>query len=102
MGNVLLYLEHTEGHLRTASLPAITFGKQAAEAHGGQLWLILVGPHAQQAAAGAAKYGAAGVIAVEDPQLEHVLAETYAPVIARVAKEKGATLVAASATNVGK
>lgn len=102
MGNVLVFLEHAEGHLRSASFPAITFGQQAAAQHGGQLYLLLVGPHAKAAAAVAAKYGAAGVIAVEEAGLEHILAETYAPVIAKIAKEKNAQVVAAAATNVGK
>ena len=102
MGNVLIYLEHAEGHVRTASLPAVTFGKQAAAQHGGQLLFLLVGPHAKAAGEQAAKLGAHTVIVVEDAALEHVLAETYSQVIAKVAKEKGATLVAGAATNLGK
>ena len=103
LGNVVVFLEHTsEGHLRTASLPAVTFGKAAAAAHGGALHFLLVGPGAAAAATEAATLGGASVITVEGAGLEHVMAESYAPVIARVARDAGASLVAASATNVGK
>jgi electron transfer flavoprotein alpha subunit len=63
--------------------------------------LLLVGPGAASAAAEAAALGAA-VVTVEDPSLAHYLAESYAPIVARIAKERGASLVAATATNVGK
>jgi electron transfer flavoprotein alpha subunit len=103
MGNVIVLLEHTaEGHLRTASLPAATFGKQAAAQHGGELIFLLVGPGASAAAAEAATLGGARVVTVEGAGLDHVLAETYAPVIAKVARDRAASLVAASATNVAK
>lgn len=102
MGNVLIFVEHAGGHVRTASLPAVTFGHKAASLSGGQLQFLLVGPGAQAAAKEAAAYGASEVFVVEDPALEHYLAETYAPIVARVAKEKGASLVAGTATNLGK
>jgi electron transfer flavoprotein alpha subunit len=50
----------------------------------------------------AAKLGAAEVVVVEAAGLENYLAETYAPIIAKVAQEKGATVVGATATAVGK
>jgi electron transfer flavoprotein alpha subunit len=101
MGKVLLFVEHAGGHLRTSALPAITFAREAAKHHGGALALLLAGPGAAAAAAEAASFGA-DVLTVEDAALEHYLAETYAPIVARIAKEQGATLVAATATNVGK
>ncbi len=100
MGKVLLFVEHVDGHLRTASLPAITFARAAAEHHG-PVALLVMGKGAAAAGAEAAKY-APEVITVEDPGLEHYLAETYAPVVARIAKEQGATLVAGTATSTGK
>ena len=102
MGNVLLFIENADGHMRSASLPAVTFARKAAQAHGGKLYFVLVGSQLAGAAAEAAKLGGDGVITVDDPCLEHYLAETYAPIVARIAKEKGATLVAATATNLAK
>ncbi|MSP62940.1 MAG: electron transfer flavoprotein subunit alpha/FixB family protein [Myxococcales bacterium] len=100
-GTVLLLVEHVGDHLRTASLPAITFGREAAARHGGGLILLLIGPGASAAAADAATYGAQ-VLTVEGPGLEHPLAETWAPIIARIAREQGASVVAATATSTGK
>jgi len=101
MGNVLVVIEQAGGQLRTASLPAVSFGKQMAEAAGGKLQLLLIGSNVGGAAAEAAKLGAE-VLVADDAKLEHYLAETYAPVIAKIAKEQGATIIGATATAIGK
>ena len=54
------------------------------------------------AAANHAATFAKKVLVVDDPRLEHPLAETLAPIIARVAREQGAEVVCATATSVGK
>jgi electron transfer flavoprotein alpha subunit len=102
MGNVLVVVETQDGHLRTASLPAVTFGKQLAEKAGGKLSLLVVGAGVDGVAADAAKYGAAEVLVADHPGLKNYLAETYAPIVAKVAKEKGATVVAMTSTSTGK
>jgi len=102
MGNVLIVIETQDGHLRTASLPAVTFGKQLAEKAGGKLSLLVVGAGADGAAAEAAKYGAAEVLVADHPGFKNYLAETYAPVVAKVAKENGASHVAMTSTSTGK
>jgi electron transfer flavoprotein alpha subunit len=104
MANVLIVLEHADGHLRTASLPAVTFGKQAAEKAGGSLTLLLIGAPGKAAAAAdeAAKLGAAEVLVAEHAGLESFLAESYAPIVVEAAKSKGASIVAATGTSFGK
>jgi electron transfer flavoprotein alpha subunit len=62
---------------------------------------VLVGDGAAKAAGHAAKF-APKVITVEDGKLAHYLAETYAPVLANLAKANNATVVTATATAVGK
>jgi electron transfer flavoprotein alpha subunit len=101
MGNVLIVVETQNGTLRTASLPAVTSGKQIAEKAGGTLSLLVIGNNVGGAALEAAKLGAE-VLVAEHPGLEHYLAETWAPVVAKVAKEKGATVVGATSTSTGK
>ena len=101
MGNVLAFCEFADGTLRTSALANLTFARSAATAHGGEVIALLVGAGAQAASADAAKY-APKVIVVEDAGLAHYLAETYAPIIAQVAKDSGATVVTATATSVGK
>ena len=102
MGNVLAFCEFTEsGTLRSSALANLAFARTAATAHGGDVIILLIGPGAQAASADAARY-AAKVVVVEDGALAHYLAETYAPVVARLAQEQGATVVTATATAIGK
>jgi electron transfer flavoprotein alpha subunit len=101
MGNVLAFCEFSDGALKSSALSNLALARQAASAHGGAVVALLVGPGAKAAGAAAAKY-APTVVTVEDGALEHYLAETYAPIVARLAGENGATVVTATATSVGK
>jgi electron transfer flavoprotein alpha subunit len=101
MGNVLAFCEFNGTTLRSSALANLSFARSAAQAHGGEVIILLVGEGAQAASADAAKY-APKVIVVEDGALAHYLAETYAPIVARLAKENDATVVTATATSIGK
>ncbi|MGE0548906.1 MAG: electron transfer flavoprotein subunit alpha/FixB family protein [Kofleriaceae bacterium] len=101
MGNVLAFCEFNGSALRSSALANLTFARSAAKAHGGDVIILLMGAGAQAASAAAAKY-AGKVIVVEDASLTNYLAETYAPIVARLAKENGATVVTATATAIGK
>jgi len=101
MGNVLAFCEFQGDSLRSSALANLAFARQAAQAHSGEVIALLVGAGAQAASANAAKF-APKVVVVEDGKLAHYLAETYAPVVARLAKEQNATVVSATATAVGK
>jgi electron transfer flavoprotein alpha subunit len=102
MGNVLVFLEQADGALRPAALSAITFARAAHKAHGGKLLFLLIGGEVKAAAEQASTFGADAVFSVEAPALKDYLAETYAPIVARVAREQGATLIAGTSTAVGK
>jgi len=101
MGNVLAFCEFADGNLRSSALANLAFARDAARAHGGEVYALLMGPGAQAASAHAAKFAAA-VLHVEDAALDHYLAETYAPIVARIAKDNNASVVSATATSVGK
>jgi electron transfer flavoprotein alpha subunit len=101
MGNILAFCEFSDAGLKSSALANLAFARQAAQAHGGQVVALLVGQGAKAAAAAAAKY-APTVVVVDDAGLAHYLAETYAPIVARLAGEHGATVVCATATSVGK
>jgi electron transfer flavoprotein alpha subunit len=101
MGNVLAFCEFTPDGLRSSALANLDFARQAAALHGGDVIILLVGPGAAAAAPAAARY-AGQVVTVDDPGLAEALAETYAPILARLAGELGATIVTATATAVGK
>src|SRR5262245_46549246 len=101
MGNVLALCEFQGDSLRTSALANLAFARQAAQAHGGEVIALLVGAGAQAASANAAKY-APKVVVVDDAKLANYLAETFAPILARLAKENNATVVTATATSIGK
>jgi electron transfer flavoprotein alpha subunit len=101
MSNVLIFCEHKDGAMKTATLPAITFGREVAKHAGGEVYGVIIGGGVGNAGADAAKY-LSKVVVVEADGLTHYLAETYAPVLAKVAKDLGVTCVAATATNLGK
>ena len=101
MGNVVTFIESQDGHLRGSALSALTAAGALAGPHGGKVVALLVGKGAKAAAAEAAKL-APRVVVVDDPRLENYLAETYAPVVASVAKAEGASAVLATANNMGK
>jgi electron transfer flavoprotein alpha subunit len=101
MPNVLALCEYSGSTLRTSALANLAFARAAAAAHGGEVIALCMGAGAQAAGAAAAKF-APKVVVVDDAKLEHYLAETYAPIVARLAKEQGASVVCATATSVGK
>src|SRR4051812_16374073 len=101
MGNVLVYCEANVDKLKTSALAGIAFARQAAEKHGGNVVLVLLGKGISNAGKDAARY-APKVVVVDDAALEHAMAETYAPLLARVTKEQGASVLCATATAAGK
>ena len=102
MGNILIVAEQRDGTLRSPSLNAFTFGKKMAETAPGDLLFLVVGAGVGEAAKQAAPYGAKKVLFVDDPALKDYMAETYAPVVAAVAKANDVTTIAATATGYGK
>jgi electron transfer flavoprotein alpha subunit len=102
MGNILVFLEQADQALRPAALSAISLARAVHQAAGGRLLFVLIGDSVGGAAREASQFGADAVFTVEAPQLKHYLAETYAPIIARLAREQAATLIAGCATSVGK
>jgi electron transfer flavoprotein alpha subunit len=101
MGNVLAFCEFSGAQLKSSALANLTFARQAAQAHGGSVVALLVGAGASAAGAEAAKF-APKVVVVDDAGLPHFLAETFAPIVAEVAKAQGASLISATATTTGK
>src|SRR5689334_7241172 len=101
MGNVVVFLEVAPGSLRKASLPAVTFARELAKQHGGKVVGILAAADPGGAAAEAARY-VEKLCVFEAAGLKDYLAETFAPLVARVAKDEQASVVCATATNTGK
>jgi electron transfer flavoprotein alpha subunit len=94
--NTLVIAELQDGKVRKATHSAIAFARQV----GGTFSIVVVGATAKAAAADLTGFGAAKVLAVEDPSLAHPLAERFAPSIAAIAKDFD--VVAVTASSFGK
>jgi electron transfer flavoprotein alpha subunit len=101
MATVLVVAEHLDGKLKKASLQTVGFAKQVTALEGGDVVGVVLGSGAQNVAADFAPY-VSRVVYVDHPAFKNYLAETYAPAVAAVAKEIGATHVAAPASTTGK
>lgn len=101
MENVLIIAEQSGGHLKKATLHAISAGQAIAGRTGGKVHVALLGKGVGALATELAGYGVT-VHAADAAGLEHYLAEAFAPVVAELAKACGATFVGAAATAFGK
>jgi electron transfer flavoprotein alpha subunit len=101
MSNVLVVAEQAGGHVKKATLHAISAGREIAKRTGGQLHLAVLGQGVAPVAEELKAFGAQ-VHAADAPVLAHYLAESFAPVVAEIAKASGATYVGAAATAFGK
>ena len=91
MANVLVVSELSEdGKLKKSTLSAITFARQALPAVGGNLIILVLGANTAEAAAELSGYGAAKIIAVDDPSLGKYTAEHYAPSVVAAAPDNAA------------
>src|SRR5215470_16084603 len=101
MATVLVVGEQAAGHLKKATLSALSAAQQVAQKTGGQVAGLVVGAGAGQAAQELSTYGIP-VHVVEGGAFEHALAETHSAAAAEVAKKLGASEVVMAATAYGK
>lgn len=102
MGNVLVFAEHHGGKLAKPALIAVQAGKAWAGKCNAECHAIILGKDVQGLAAELADYGVQKVYAVEDSALEHYTADSYAPVLAQIVKDKGYETLLGTSTAVGK
>jgi electron transfer flavoprotein alpha subunit len=101
MSNVLVVAEHLHGKFPKTTLVGLTAGKTLAEKSGGKVLAIVLGKGIDGLASELASYGV-DVVAVDGPQFEHYVADTYTAAIADVVKQKSVEDVVATATALGK
>ncbi|HEY5723690.1 MAG TPA: electron transfer flavoprotein subunit alpha/FixB family protein [Allosphingosinicella sp.] len=92
----LVWVEHEGGHLKEATLPAVTAASKLGEVH-----LIVAGQGVGDIAAAAAKIAGVGKVHVaDDAAYAHALAENVAPLIAKLME--GHDAFVAPSTTTGK
>ena len=97
MATILLVAEQAHGHLKKATLNALTAAQQLAQKNGGQIQAVVVGGAGEELA-----QFVQNVHFVQNAEFEHALAETHAAAVAEAAKKTGATDVVIAATAYGK
>jgi electron transfer flavoprotein alpha subunit len=102
MSNVLVFAEHQHRKFSKTSLVAVEAGRQIAAKSGGQCYAAVLGVGVGDLGNELAEYGVSKVFVVEDPSLEHYVADAYAQALSQVAKDKGCAIVVGTASAVGK
>lgn len=99
--SVLIFIEHTEGLVKKASLEAITYGSQLAQQLGvAPEGLVLGTPKEDLPALGA--YGLSRIYQVQNDVLHQFDSQAYTKVISTLASEIGATVLIFSNNPAGK
>ncbi|MFI5335857.1 MAG: electron transfer flavoprotein subunit alpha/FixB family protein [Opitutales bacterium] len=102
MNKILVIAEHANGQLKLATGAAAGCAQRICAAAGGSFEVLVLGSGLAATAGAASRYGAATVLAADDPALQQPLADRYAQVIAGVARARGANLVVAAASTFSK
>ncbi|MFQ5848597.1 MAG: electron transfer flavoprotein subunit alpha/FixB family protein [Candidatus Methylomirabilales bacterium] len=98
MGNIVVVAEHRRGHLRSAGLSALSFGKEMAAGLGIPWHILVVGRGVSSVAEEAARYGASSVLVADRELLEHPLAQASALVVAAATRAVEASFIVAPVT----
>ncbi len=98
---ILVFCELKDGKLRKPSAEAISEARRLADASGKQAGALFVGA-STAGAAEAATYGADAILTCEAAHLASYSSDAFATAIADAVKAKGATVLLAAATAMGK
>lgn len=99
--SVLIFIDTAEGHVKKASLEALTYGADLAAQLGTQAEGIVLGTVSEDLTA-LGKYGVKKIHQVADQALDHFDAASYSAVIAAACKSTGAAVLVFSNTVSGK
>jgi electron transfer flavoprotein alpha subunit len=99
--SVLVFIDTAEGHVKKASLEAMTYGAKIAEQMGTTAEAVVLGAVADDLAS-LGKYGVKKIHQVADVSLNHLDAQVFANVISQVANASGAKVIVFSNNLSGK
>src|SRR5580765_6896617 len=99
--SVLIFIDTAEGHVKKASLEALTYGAKVAEQLGTTAEGVVLGTTKDDLAA-LGKYGVKKIHHVNNPALDHLDAQVYTKAIADVAGKTGAKVIVFSNNVDGK
>ena len=99
--SVLIFIDTAEGHVKKASLEAMTYGAKVAEQLSTTAEGVVLGTIKEDLAS-LGKYGVKKIHHVNNPSLDHLDAQAYTKAIADVASKTGATVIVFSNNVDGK
>ena len=99
--SVLIFIDHSEGHIKKASLEALSYGSTIAAQMGMDAEGIVLGAVTDDLTA-LGQYGIKKVHHIADQQLNHVDAQVFTGVITQAIQATGATIVVFANNVVGK
>lgn len=102
MPNILVLAEHEEGQLKLATLSAIALASQVCAQAGGSFEVLVIGEQVSGLTQTLRAYGAAALLVADHALLKNPVADKYAHVIAAVARQRKATLIAGAASTFSK
>ncbi len=98
---VLIFIDTAEGHVKKASLEALTYGAKIAEQLGTTAEGVVLGSVSDDLTA-LGKYGVKKIHQVTNDSLDHLDAQVFAKVIAQAAEATGAKVIVFSNNATGK
>ena len=84
--SVLIYVDHTEGHIKKASFEALSYGAKIAEKTGDQAEAVILGT-VNDDLSSLGQYGIKKVHQVNHDNLKNFDSQVYAKAVAQAAKE---------------
>ena len=98
---ILIFIDSSEGHIKKASLEAISYGAKIGELMGKPVEGVVLGPVNEDLPA-LGKYGVKKIHHVNDPLLTHFDAQVYTSVISQVAESLDSEIIVFSNNVDGK
>lgn len=99
--SVLIFIDHTDGHIKKASLEALSYGSKIAEQTGDVAEAVVLGT-VNEDLPSLGKHGVKKIHQVEHENLKQFDAQVYTKVIAQVAEQTGATTIIFSNNSSGR
>lgn len=99
--SVLIFIDQAEGHIKKASLEALTYGADVAKQLGTTATAIVLGNVTDDLAA-LGKYGITKVLHANNTALNNLDTQAYTNIIAEAVNKTGATIIVLSHNQTGK
>ena len=102
MPNIAVFIEQREGALKKVAWQMISEARRIADASGGEVWGVFLGPDAGEATTEAGKYGADKIFIADGDTLTIYNSEAWGTALASFCKSQNPDLLMIGSTAMGK